>query len=252
MIDILNHSKIVSEILLIDNSPVPTTDFNEFTVNYVFIGNNIGYGAAHNIAIRRTIEHNIPYHLVINPDISFDASILQRLIAFMDSNPEVGQLMPKVFYPDGEIQYLCKLLPTPFDLIFRRFLPTSWTKMRTEKFELRNSCYNQIMDVPYLSGCFMLLRTDALNEVGMFDERFFMYPEDIDLTRRIHQKFRTVFYPEVSIVHHHARSSYLNWKMLGIHTFNMIKYFNKWGWIFDPERKRINSKTLKQINQQKN
>jgi GT2 family glycosyltransferase len=165
----------------------------------------------------------------------------------MDSNPEVGQLMPKVFYSDGEIQYLCKLLPTPFDLIFRRFLPASWTMNQIHKFELRNSGYNQIMDVPYLSGCFMLLRTDALKEVGLFDELFFMYPEDIDLTRRIHQKFRTVFYPEVSIVHHHARSSYLNLKMLWIHTTNMIHYFNKWGWFFDSERKIINKKTLNQF-----
>jgi hypothetical protein len=69
-----------------------------------------------------------------------------------------------------------------------------------------------------------------------------MYPEDIDLTRRIHQKFRTVFYPEVSIVHHHAQSSYVNFKMLILHTWNMIKYFNKWGWFFDKERREVNKK----------
>ena len=74
-----------------------------------------------------------------------------------------------------------------------------------------------------------------------------MYPEDIDLTRRIHSEFRTVFYPEVSIVHHHARDSYLNLKMLWIHTTNMIRYFNKWGWIFDRERKIINKKVLNQF-----
>jgi GT2 family glycosyltransferase len=74
-----------------------------------------------------------------------------------------------------------------------------------------------------------------------------MYPEDIDLTRRIHQKFRTVFYPEVSIIHHHAKSSYVNLKMLYIHVTNMVKYFNKWGWIFDKERKIINKKTLEQL-----
>ncbi len=247
IVENLRQSEVVNSIYLIDNSAKIVNGFKELSVIYTFNNKNLGYGTAHNIAFLHTIEQNIPYHLVINPDISFDASILQKLIDFMESNPEVGQLMPKVFYPDGEIQYLCKLLPTPFDLIFRRFLPKSWTTKRTEKFELRNSGYNQIMDVPYLSGCFMFLRMDALKEVGLFDERFFMYPEDIDLTRRIHQKFRTVFYPEVSIMHHHARSSYLNFKMLGIHTFNMIKYFNKWGWIFDRERKIINKKTLNQF-----
>lgn len=247
LVETLQKSNVVSAVLLIDNSPIENLVYNSLDVNYLHTIKNIGYGAANNIAIRQTIAQNIPYHLVINPDITFDVSILKKIVAFMDSNPEVGQLMPNVFYPDGEIQYLCKLLPTPFDLIFRRFLPRSWTKQRTEKFELRNSGYNQTMDVPYLSGCFMFLRTNALKEVGLFDERFFMYPEDIDLTRRIHQKFRTVFFPEVSIVHHHAQSSYVNLKMLWIHTSNMIKYFNKWGWIFDKDRKIINKKTLEQL-----
>lgn len=247
MVEILRKSKEVSEIFLIDNSPSISSKSQVSLVNYIFTGRNLGYGAAHNIAIRKTIEEKIPYHLVINPDISFDPSILGKIEDFMNNNSDIGQIMPKVFYPDGEIQYLCKLIPTPFDLIFRRFLPKSWTKRRTEHFEMRSSGYNEIMVVPYLSGCFMFLRTKAIEEVGLFDERFFMYPEDIDLTRRIHRKYRTVFYPKVSIIHHHAQSSYLNFKMLMIHIWNMIKYFNKWGWIFDKERKSINNKTLKQI-----
>lgn len=165
----------------------------------------------------------------------------------MDKNTEVGHLMPKVFYPNGEMQYLCKLIPTPFDLFIRRFLPISWAKWRVEKFEMRKTGYNKIMDVPYLSGSFMFLRTKALEEVGLFDERFFMYPEDIDLTRRIHRKYRTVFFPNVSIIHHHAKSSYLSFKMLVIHSINLIKYFNKWGWIFDSERRELNEKIQKSI-----
>jgi len=80
----------------------------------------------------------------------------------------------------------------------------------------------------------------------MFDERFFMYPEDIDLTRRIHRKYRTVFYPEVSVVHQHAQGSYSNVKLLFIHIRNMVRYFNKWGWFFDKERREINNEILKQ------
>lgn len=163
----------------------------------------------------------------------------------MNENAEIGHLMPKVFYPDGNIQYLCKLLPTPFDLFFRRFLPEKWTRKRMNRFEMRESGYDRLMDVPYLSGCFMFLRVAALKEVGTFDERFFMYPEDIDLTRRIHRKYRTVFYPEVNIVHHHTRSSYKNSRMMWIHTQNLIRYFSKWGWFFDEERRRVNSGIIK-------
>lgn len=247
LVDILRKSPTVSAIYLIDNSPTPTPEFDNLALTYIFSGKNLGYGTAHNIAIRKTIEQNIPYHLVINPDITFNPDILAAIEDFMNMNIEVAQLMPNVFYPTGEIQYLCKLIPTPFDLIFRRFLPQSWTKKSSKKFELRDSGYNKLMDIPYLSGCFMFFRTEALKEVGLFDERFFMYPEDIDLTRRIHAKYRTVFYPEVNITHHHAQSSYINLKMLYIHITNMIKYFNKWGWVFDKERKIINKRTLEQL-----
>ena len=63
------------------------------------------------------------------------------------------------------------------------------------------------MNVPYLQGSFMFLRTKALKEVGLFYERFFMYPEDIDITRRMHKKYKTIFYPEVSIHHEHAKTT---------------------------------------------
>ena len=247
LVELLTKSKTVFQIFLIDNSPTPTQEYENLPVKYIFTSKNLGYGAAHNIAIRQTIKQNIPYHLVINPDISFEPQILEEIEKYLCDNLDIGQLMPKVFYPNKEIQYLCKLIPNPFDLIFRRFLPKKWVVKRIERFELRSTGYNKIMNVPYLSGCFMFLRTKAIEDVGLFDERFFMYPEDIDLTRRIHVKYRTVFYPNVSIIHHHAQSSYLNLKMLSIHTVNMIKYFNKWGWIFDKERKYINNKILIQI-----
>jgi len=242
LVETLRNSALISVIFLIDNSPSETNDFQTLPVTYIFSDKNIGYGAAHNIAIRKTIENDIPYHLVVNPDIAFEPAILDKIERFMNNNSDIGLLMPKILYPTGEIQYLCKLIPTPFDLIFRRFLPEKWTRKRTEKFELRSSGYNRIMDVPYLSGCFMFLRTETLKAVGLFDERFFMYPEDIDLTRRIHRKYRTVFYPEVQVIHHHAQGSYVNGKLLYIHMSNMIKYFNKWGWIFDKERREINKK----------
>jgi GT2 family glycosyltransferase len=247
LLECLRKSTVVSQVILIDNSPNENPDLKKLSGNYHFPGKNLGYGTAHNIAIRQTIEQGIPYHLVINPDISFDPSILSEIEEFMNNNPDIGLLMPKIIYPNGEIQYLCKLIPTPFDLIIRRFLPKSWTLKRTEKFELRESGYNKIMDVPYLSGCFMFLRAKAIKETGMFDEQFFMYPEDIDLTRRIHRQFRTVFYPNVSIIHHYAKSSYISKRMLFIHMFNMIKYFNKWGWIFDKERRKVNRETLAQL-----
>ena len=246
LVAILLKSDVVSQVCLIDNSPTEQVQFSTLGVFYQFINKNIGYGAAHNIALRKTLEQKIPYHLVVNPDIEFDPTILSKIESFMNNNSDIGLLMPKVLYPSGEIQYLCKLIPTPFDFIFRRFLPKKWTVKRIAKFELRTSGYNHEMDVPYLSGCFMFLRTEAIQQVGMFDERFFMYPEDIDLSRRIHRNFRTAFYPEVEIIHQYAQASYSSYKMLFIHIVNLIRYFNKWCWIFDSERRAVNKRILKQ------
>jgi len=248
LIATLRNSTVVSEIFLVDNSPQINLEFKKFPVVYIFNNQNVGYGTAHNIAIRKTIAQNVPFHLVLNPDVKFESEILQKIENFMAENAQIGLLMPKIFSSDGKIQYLCKLVPSPFDLLFRRFLPKKWTKKRTEKFEMRSSGYNRIMHVPYLSGCFMFLRISALREIGLFDERFFMYPEDIDLTRRMYRKYRTVFYPEVSVIHAHTRGSYKFGKLFFIHIFNIIKYFNKWGWLFDKERRQINRQIITQIN----
>ncbi|MDR1226375.1 MAG: glycosyltransferase family 2 protein [Prevotellaceae bacterium] len=242
----------ISTIYIVDNAP--NDNFKEFAqslsekVVYIQGCGNIGYGAAHNIAIRKSIESGANYHLVLNPDIEFKQGTIEKLVEFMDDNSTVGLVMPKISYPTGEIQYLCKLLPTPFDWIFRRFcFFMSIVEKRNEKYELRASGYDKVMNIPYLSGCFMLFRTLVLLEVGLFDEGIFMYGEDTDITRRIHKKYRTIFYPKVTAVHRHNKESYRSYRLLWIHIKAAIYYFNKWGWLFDKERREINKRVLKEL-----
>ncbi|MDE5572883.1 MAG: glycosyltransferase family 2 protein [Muribaculaceae bacterium] len=239
----------ISKLYIIDNS---TNDklryFEKDNPRIQYIKNlNLGYGNGHNIAIRESIESNAKYHVVLNPDVYWDGNVIETLADYMDNNLDVAQVMPKVFYPDGKLQYLCKMCPSPIDLIFKRFIPSKFIKRRIEKFQLQFTDYDKPMNVPYLSGCFMFFRVTSFKDVGLFDERFFMYPEDIDITRRMHAKYKTMFYPYVSIVHAHAAASKTNKKMLYIHIRNMIKYFNKWGWIFDKQRSTFNKKLLKEL-----
>jgi GT2 family glycosyltransferase len=204
---------------------------------------NTGYGAGHNKAIK-TIAHKSEYHLAMNPDIYFSGDVLEQLMAFMDTHPEVGLMMPKILYPDNRIQYLCKLLPTPFDLIGRRFMPEflgSLFEKRFERYELRDRDYNQMMEVPHLSGCFMMLRTAVFKKVGLFDERFFMYLEDVDYSRRVHAHYKTLYYPAATVYHQYHKGSYKRWKHLKYHIVSAIKYFNKWGWFWDSQRKAMNT-----------
>lgn len=240
------------QLFLVDNSPTNQLQselrdlLDDHRITYIFNNVNLGFGAAHNIAIRKAI-HVSPYHLVLNPDISFGPGVLEELVNYLDRNEEVGMAIPKVYYADGRLQYVCKLLPSPFDLIGRRFLPAAFMRRRMERFELRQMEYDRPFEAPYIHGCFMFIRMKAIKKIGFFDERFFMYPEDIDLTRRINKEYRTMFYPKVSVMHAHQKGSYKNIGLLLIHVKNMIKYFNKWGWFFDSDRKRINRKILTQV-----
>lgn len=244
----LLQSQRVNRVYWIDNSPQAAEQLplQSERIQYQHNPTNLGYGAAHNIAIRESIYDNIPFHLVINPDIILDAKELDRMLDFVSQNPLVGSLMPKVTYPNGQLQYLCKLLPTPLDVFGRRFLPSSWIAQRNHQYEMRASGYDKIMNIPYLSGCFMLLRTEAVKQARLFDERFFMYPEDMDLTRRIHRNYLTVYFPHATIIHNHEKASYKSLKMLWIHMVNMCRYFNKWGWFRDKERQLFNDTAIRE------
>ena len=209
--------------------------------------NNKGYGGGHNVALRKAMEIGSQYHLVVNPDVWFGAEVIPALWRLMEEDETIAQVMPKVLFLNGSVQRLAKLLPTPFDLFSRFFLPAVLISRRNDRFELKHSGYDKIMNVPFLSGCFMFLRVSALQSEGLFDERFFMYMEDVDITRRLHTKYKTLFYPAVSIYHRFSRLSYHKWRLSLIHMISVMKYFNKWGWIYDGGRRRYNKRLLKDL-----
>lgn len=220
-------------------------------VEYIHNNKNLGYGAGHNVAIREAMQMKSRYHLVINSDVYFGEGVIGKIADYMDENPDVGQLIPNLVYPDGRLQYAVRLLPSPVDLIFRRFLPVKLTGKRNSRYCLMFNDHKHPFNVAYHQGSFMFFRMSSLEKTGLFDERFFMYPEDIDITRRMHRQFRTMFWPEVTVVHAHRAASYKNGRMLLIHMANMIRYFNKWGWIFDKERKTWNKQLLKELGYKK-
>ena len=243
--EVILQSDYVDSVYWIDNSPTKQTfESLDSRIKYRHNPYNMGYGAAHNIAIRESIYDDVPFHLVINPDIILTREALDSMLQFIAQHSEVGSLMPRVIYPNGQLQRLCKLLPTPMDVFGRRFLPAKWMQRRNQTYELHASGYDRLMNIPYLSGCFMLLRTQAVQQARLFDERFFMYPEDMDLTRRIHRDYLTVFFPHATIIHNHEKASYKSLKMLWIHMVNMCRDFNKWGWFCDKERTLFNQTAI--------
>ena len=240
------ESQLLTSLYIIDNSS--TNKLREIfpqdsRLEYIFMNSNNGFGAGHNFIMRQP-EKMGKYHLVLNPDVSFAPGTLEKLYDYIENNPDVGNVMPKIIYPNGDLQYLCKLLPTPMDWIGRMFIPFKSIKKRiNDKFEMRFADYESEMNVPYLSGCFMFLRKSVIEEVGVFDEGIFMYGEDTDLNRRIYQKHRTMYYPKVTITHAFEKGSHKSLRLFWIHVKAAIYYLNKWGWFFDKERRGINKKT---------
>lgn len=249
-------SVCVETLYLIDNSPNDKwrilenrSEENGVTKIRYIHNENLGYGASHNLAMSEAIEGGTVYHVVLNPDIRFGAEVLPALVDFMEKNSDASYVLPKVVYPNGEIQYLCKLLPTPGDLIFRRFLPkTKWTEKKNNLYCLKNSGYDKVINPPCLSGCFMFMRLSVLAQNNIFfDDRFFMYFEDFDLIRCLHRVSKTLYFPGVQIVHDHQKESYKNRKMLVAHIKSAFRYFKKYGWLFDRERRQMNKKILEEI-----
>lgn len=237
-------------LYIIDNSEEKTEEYLHLgNVEYIYNERNLGYGSAHNIGIENAIELGSDYHIVLNPDISFEPEIIDELISYANGHRDVVYMLPKVLYPNGELQYLCKLLPTPFDLFCRRFLPQiGIIKKWNDKYTLRQFGYDKIINPPCLSGCFMFMRVSTLRDNKLrFDNRFFMYCEDFDLIRRLHRVGKTIFYPYVSIIHNHEKASYKNRRMMIEHMRSACEYFNKYGWFIDRERKEVNIKTLNKI-----
>jgi GT2 family glycosyltransferase len=255
MIESLLQSRLEVKLILIDNSPdnrLQKIELLNKDIEYIFLGRNLGYGAAHNIALKKSIDKDVQYHLVLNPDVYFKENVLNDLYVYMENNLDVGNIMPLTRYPDKKNQFLAKLLPSPIDLFARRFLGfTRWAKNRDFIYELRFANCSKIINAPNLSGCFMFLRVSVIIKVGLFDENFFMYMEDVDLNRRIHKKYKTIFYPKVEIIHEFAKGSYSNIKLSIHHVASAINYFNKWGWFFDNYRTASNLRCLEHLGYKK-
>lgn len=231
-------------LYIVDNSKDRSIESlcHDSRIEYIFNDSNVGFGAGHNIAIKKAQKIGSKNHYVINPDITFGTNILEQINSYMSTNEDIGLLMPKVVDLNGRLQFLCKLLPSPFDWIIRRILPIKSIKKRVDfKFEMRFTDYKRIIDVPFLSGCFMVFNMNIFSEIGYFDENIFMYCEDMDISRRVFSSsFRSVYYPEVTIIHDHKGGSKVNRKLLLYAIKSSIYYFNKWGWFYDKERSQVN------------
>ena len=187
---------------------------------------NSGFGAGHNKVIPFLQSD---YHVVINPDILLKDDAITELVRFAEADREIGLVSPQIRFEDGRLQMLAKRNPTV------RYLGNHWihkgdepNKLMTE-YCMLDMPEDEPFEITNATGCFMFFRTKVFVDIGGFDERFFMYLEDCDITRRVSEKCKAVFNPGVTVFHLWERESKRNKKLFIIHIISIIKYFLKWG-----------------------
>lgn len=190
---------------------------------------NLGFAKANNIAIK---ESRGRYILLLNSDTVVTEDCLYKCVSYMDEHNEIGTLGCKIVLPDGTLDHACKRgYPTPeaslyYMLKLYKIFPNS------RKFGAYNLCYlpeDDVNEVDSLVGAFMMVRREAIEKVGLLDEDFFMYGEDIDWCFRIKESnYKVVYYPKAEIIHYKGGSSKKK-RLKTIYEFHraMYLFYNK-------------------------
>lgn len=228
-LDKLSNRKDI-EIFVIDNKSTDKTveliEQNHKNVRLIKNRLNMGFGRANNKIIEQI---DTKYHVLVNPDIVVETDTFENIQQYMDKNPDVVQMAPKVLNQDGTEQFLPKMQPRFKYLIAGKLENKSrYLKKVREEYTFQSKKIEDVVDIDFCTGCFSVLRTNELKMCKGFDERYFLYLEDADLTRKIQKYGRTVYNPEIIVMHKWERASRKSVKYFWIHLQSMIKYWWKW------------------------
>jgi len=211
------------------------------TVRYIDAGGNVGFGKGNTLGFKAEPAR---YYFALNRDtlLPEGGRTLERLIRFMDEHPKVGICGPKLLYPDGRLQYSCfrfnfsSIVVKPFKHLHAEDkLP--FLKRFVDRLQMADFDHNSTRTVDWILGAAIIARATAVEEIGFFDERYFMYLEDCDWCHTMWQKGWEVMYVhDIEITHVYERQSskvpglraiFVN-KVARIHAMSWIKYLLKW------------------------
>lgn len=195
-------------------------------VNLIALSENRGFGAAHNQVLPLLTSE---YHVILNPDITFPDDVITALCDYLNTNEQAVLATPLILNTDGTPQAVPRVLPKHrymfagqlerFGGVFRRW---------RDAYTRRTETFTEPTEIAFCTGCFMLWRTEVLKKLGGFDERFFMYLEDADLSRRGTMYGKLMLLPQVTVTHAWEKASGKSGHFLKIHLQSMHRYFAKW------------------------
>lgn len=229
--------------VIIDNaskeSPVGLVSDKFGPMKLIIQKKNEGFGKSHNAAIKSV---DAKYYFILNPDTTFTPgqNFLRRFYDFMEAHSKIGMAGPKIIYPDGSLQYSCYRFPSFWQPLFSRTKlgKSGKGKLIADDFLMKDFDHNHTMPVDWVMGSAMFARKRAIDEVGGFDDLFWMYAEDSDWCRRMWEAGWAVYYVhDIILKHVHGRASakvpgvvnaLLKNKYARVHLWSWLKYFWKW------------------------
>ena len=230
-----------SQLYLIDNLGEGAVlqsllDQTNLLSSYIGTKQNLGYGRAHNLAIKKIYSH---YHLILNPDVVLHEDALIEGLKFLETRLDVALIGPQGFTPDGKDAHLCKTYPKISDLLLRGFAP-HYVRRRFDsqlaRYERHDLNIEQPTDgIELLSGCCLLARSALLKAAGGFDERYFLYFEDFDLSMRMQQKQKLANVPAMKIVHQGGGAARKGLLHIWYFLCSGLRFFTRYGFCRKPE-----------------
>lgn len=227
------------EIIVVDNNSndgsVEFLKEHYFDIKLIESKENLGFSKGNNLGIK---ESQGKYILILNPDILILSKAVEKMFQFMEDHAQAGLIGPKLLNPDGSLQYSCSRWPDWRLPFYRRTFLTKTGKGKkwVDDYLMKDWNHRSNKKVDWLYGACLMVRRKAKEEVGLLDERYFMYMEDLDWCRRFWQKDWAVWYlAEAEVIHYHQRESAIGTGFLGVfkksgrvHLQSWLKYYLKW------------------------
>lgn len=229
-----NEHQTPCEVLVVDNNSrdgSAKTVRREFpNVDLIANSTNRGYARAVNQALKVSQGE---YILILNADIRLLPGAIDELKKFMDIHQEAGIVGAKLLNPDGTLQYSCRTFYALRTILYRRtILAKLFPQSRIIREHLMTDWdHSDVREVDWVLGSCLMVRREAIRDVGMMDERYFLYFEDVDLCYRMKRGGWKVYYlPQARMIHHHRRDSArkgINRERLS-HLISALRFYYKW------------------------
>lgn len=187
---------------------------------------NGGFGTGHNTVLPLL---DSDFHFILNPDIFLRGDTLSEMAAYAQEHPEVVMARPELYYPNGLLQELPLRRCSAVALVYRQFTQLKFLKKFNDRYVMAGADLSVPTDIEFCTGSFSMIRTETFREIGGFDEKYFMYVEDADLTRMAMQRGKVQLWPQFKAVHAWHRAPHRHAKQFMMQLTSMFRYFRKWG-----------------------